>query len=210
MHRANGFTRREILSLVKMNGSMTAEALGKELSISPVAVRQHLAALEAEGYIATSVERRGLGRPVHRYTITARGDETFPRGYDVLANALLEELRFSQGEKAVDRLFGQYRERQRAANQPRMEGKSLPGKVAELAKIQSENGYMAEMRQDEDGYRLIEHNCAICRVARNLPAACASELLLFRQLVGEEASVVREQHMMAGDHTCAYLIRPKN
>src|SRR5687767_10368667 len=102
MHKANGITRSQILTSIKVNGSMTADSLAQELGISPVAVRQHLAGLEAEGYILTSVERRGLGRPVHRYSITSEGDETFPRAYDRVANELLDELRLTGGEAAVD------------------------------------------------------------------------------------------------------------
>jgi predicted ArsR family transcriptional regulator len=198
------------MSAIKLNGSMTAETLGKELGISPVAVRQHLTALEAEGHIVTSVERRGLGRPVHKYTLTLQGDETFPRAYDALANALLEELRFSQGDEAVDTLFAQRRERQLATHRIRMEGKSLAGRVAELAKIQSEGGYMALSYEADEGFLLTEHNCAVCQIARHYPAACHNEIVLFQELLGEEAAIERTQHLMAGDHACTYWIRAKS
>src|SRR5690242_18077679 len=113
MPRANGITRQEILTSIKRHGAMTAEELARELGISQVAVRQHLASLEAEAIISVSIDRRGLGRPSHRYTLTARGDEHFPRHYDMLANALLDELRVWQGEETVRELIARQRERAR-------------------------------------------------------------------------------------------------
>lgn len=197
------------MGAIKLHGPMTADGLGKALGISPVAVRQHLAALEAEGLVVTSIERRAVGRPVHRYTLTAHGDETFPRAYDALANSLMEELQYSQGEEAVDELFAKRRARQRATFQLRMEGKALGPRVRELAKIQSEQGYMASSQEEENGdYLLIEHNCAICEVARNHRSACKHELLLFQELIGDKATVEREKYMMDGDHTCTYRVRP--
>ena len=210
MHKANGITRQQILSAIKLNGSMTADGLGRALGISPVAVRQHLAGLEAEGIIYTSVERKGLGRPVHRYAMTSTGDETFPRNYDGLANTLLEELRTTQGEDVVDSLFMRRRERMKAAFQIRLDGKPLGIKVNELAKMQTESGYMAEVKQVDGCYHLVEHNCTICQVARSYPSACKHELQLLRDLFGAEADVEREGNIASGDYACAYRITPRN
>lgn len=208
MHRASGYTRRAILIAIKTNGSMTADALGRALGVSPVAVRQHLAALEAEGLVATSVERRTVGRPVHRYAITSAGDETFPRTYDELANALLDEHRAAHGDAAVDELFGRNRRRLQAGYELRMEGRDLAARVRELARIQDEGGYMAEAREEPDGtFLLVEANCAICRVARRHPAVCEQELAMFRALLGARASIVRERHIPSGDTVCAYRVR---
>src|SRR5258708_26012145 len=104
MPRANGITRQEILTSIKRNGAMTAEELSRELGISQVAVRQHLTSLEAENLIAITIERRGLGRPSHRYVLTLSGDESFPRQYDTVLNELLDELRAWQGQAVVDEL----------------------------------------------------------------------------------------------------------
>jgi predicted ArsR family transcriptional regulator len=206
MHKANGFTRQEILTAVKLNGSMTADDLGKELGISPVAVRQHLGALEAEGLITTTVERRGLGRPVHRYSVTAAGDETFPRDYDGLANSLLDELRYSAGEDAVAQLFAARRQRLVSDSQRDFDGKTLDARVHELARIQTGRGYMALATKEEDGFRLTEHNCAICKVARSQPAACAEEMKMITELLGTAVVVRREKHILSGDTSCSYHI----
>jgi DeoR family suf operon transcriptional repressor len=209
MARANGITRQEILTSIKYNGTMTAEELSQELHISQVAVRQHLASLEAEKIIAITVERRGLGRPSHRYKLTPDGDETFPRRYEALATMIVEELRDWQGEEAVQSLFVRGRERQYLALANRMRDKPFAAKVQELARFQSENGYMAEFAEgDTPGEcRLIQHNCAICAVARPYPHICCKQEMEMLQQTLEGAEIVREEYIMAGDHTCTYRIR---
>ena len=208
MPKANGITRGEILESIKMNGSTTAEALAKELGISPVAVRQHLTGLEAEGLILATPQRRGLGRPVHRYRITPRGDESFPRDYSGLANSLLDELRTTQGESAVESLFASRAQRIIEVNRRKTQNKPLADRVKLIARIQSEAGFMAESRVDGDDILLEEHNCAICLVAKQHACACNQEFAWIKELVGPDARVEREKHILAGQHTCTYRITP--
>lgn len=208
MHRANGFTRHEILNAIKQNGSLTTEELGQQMEISAVAVRQHLSALESDGLISTTVERRGLGRPVHRYSITPKGDETFPRIYDAYAACLLAELREALGEQAVQDLITAQRHRFMGMVQGRIDGKTLAEAVVELARIQSEYGFMAKAEEEDGGYRLTEHNCSICRVADSHREVCQSEILFFSELLGNKAKVERDRYILAGDHVCSYRITP--
>ena len=92
-----------------------------------------------------------------------------------------------------------------------MKDKSLSGKVQELARIQTENGYMAEA-QDGDApgeFRLVQHNCAICIVAHSFPHICCKhEIDMFKDLL-DGVEIVRERYLMAGDHTCTYTIRAR-
>ena len=84
-------------------------------------------------------------------------------------------------------------------------GAPLVDRVRELARLQDEQGYLAEARVGRrDGIRLVEHNCAILDVARGIPAACQAELELFRDVLGVD--VVRERHIAAGDRCCTYRV----
>ena len=208
MARANGITRQEILTSIKCNGTMTAEELSRELHISQVAVRQHLASLEAEKIITIHIERRGLGRPSHRYRLTPHGDETFPRRYEALMNLIVEELHEWQGEEAVQSLFARTRKRLSDTLANRMRDRPFAAKVQELARFQSENGYMAEVvESDTPGeYRLVQHNCAICAVARRYPHVCCKQEMELLKHALDGAEIVREKYIMAGDPTCTYRI----
>ncbi|HZO87686.1 MAG TPA: helix-turn-helix domain-containing protein [Chthonomonadaceae bacterium] len=207
MPKTNGITRREILTSIKHHGAMTAEELAQELGISQVAVRQHLSALEAEAVIAVSIERRGLGRPSHRYALTTHGDELFPRHYEALANSILNELGDWQGEEAVQQLFARQSERLRLALTPRLQGKSLAAKVNALANFQDESGFMSKVVQ-EDGatFRIVQYNCPFRAVAKNYPGACcAGKDALFRELLGD-VEVEQEKNILAGDACCTFRI----
>ncbi len=57
-------------------------------------------------------------------------------------------------------------------------------RVAALAKLQDEQGHIAEAVVDHSGVKLVQHNCAVHDVARGMPVACAAELELFRDPLG--------------------------
>ncbi len=122
MSRANGLTRQEILTAIKCHGSLTAETIAQQLHISPVAVRQHLSALAAEGSVTIQIVRRGLGRPAHYYRLTEAGDEQFTRRYMHMAVSLIEELSAWQGEDAVHALLALKHERELPVLRERLAG----------------------------------------------------------------------------------------
>lgn len=210
MPRANGITRQEILTFLKHQGTMTAEELHQKLGISQVAVRQHLVALEAEGMINVGVERHGLGRPSHRYSLTTRGDETFPRQYDTFANTLLDALREWQGEEAVQQLLDLRRERLHTAFLHHLKDKPLSSRLQELARLLDEEGFMAEIHPDgTTTYILRKQNCAVCAVARRYPDACCHrETDFFESLLGN-VTVTHERSIHNGDPLCEFRIEAK-
>ncbi len=203
-------TRRRILELLKLRGPQTAAQLAQELGMTAMGVRGHLAALERDGLVTYQAERRRMGRPAYVYALTELGDELFPRTYSQLTNSLLEALKALYGEGSIEKLFEKRNEVLLAQYRARLNGKSLKERVAELARIRTEEGYMADWEALDDGRVLLkEHNCAICQIAQRAPQACRAELELFRQAL-PDAEVTREQHMIQGDRMCAYVIRRRN
>jgi DeoR family transcriptional regulator, suf operon transcriptional repressor len=208
MARANGITRQEILHSLKVEGSQTAEELARTLGISPVAVRQHLTSLEAEASVSVEIERRGQGRPAHRFHLTAQGDETFPRQYDTLANAILDELREWQGEDAVRELVMRSRERVRRTWQSRLACVHESDRVNELARMLSESGFMAEVREDAPGaYTLTKKNCAVCAVAKNHPEMCCNTSAAFYEQLLGDMRVEKRGTILSGSQSCEFSVR---
>ena len=207
MPRANGITRQEILNSLKVEGSRTADELSRALGISQVAVRQHLSSLEAEQSVVVEIERKGLGRPAHRYRLTPQGDETFPRKYDTLANSMLDELRAWQGDEAISELVKRQRERMRREWQSRLSGKQTQERISELARLLTELGYMAEAREIAPGsYTLVKRNCPHCAVARNHPETCCkTSAAFYEQLLGDMV-VERSETILEGSRNCAFTL----
>ncbi|MDR5694457.1 MAG: transcriptional regulator [Armatimonadota bacterium] len=199
-------TRREILTLLKTRGPMTVKELSKSLGITAMGVRQHLATLERDGYVAPGGIRRGQGRPSRMYTITPRGDDLFPRTYQQFAIALLEDLRALEGEAKVMKLLEKRKERLLEEYRERLKGKAGAEMVAELARIRHEEGYLAEWKQvDTNTYLLIEHNCPIRHIADHFQQACHMEQALFAEVLGAEVN--RSQHILKGELSCSYTIK---
>ncbi len=202
-------TRRKILQLLKLKGSMTADELSQVLNITSMGIRRHLITLERDGLIQHKTEQRGLGRPSHVYALTELGDEFFPRTYPQFVNSFLDAIKALDGDKGLERVFKKRTEWLEAQYRARLADKDLEAQVNELARIRTEEGYMADWEKlDENTFILREHNCAICQIARRCPQACSYELELFRR-VFKEAEVTREKHIMRGDLMCTYVIRRK-
>ena len=202
-------TRREILSLIKRRGPMTVQELSRSLEITPMGVRQHLAILERDGHVRSNGIRRGQGRPSRVYSITLEGDKVFPRTYEQVATALLDDVKALDGDAKVSAVFEHRRKHQLEQYRARMAGKEFPEKVAALSTLRDEEGYLAEHEQlDKDTFVLVEHNCPIRTVAEAYRQACACEMTLFADALGTD--VTRTDYILAGAPHCRYVItRPR-
>ncbi|MBI3947003.1 MAG: transcriptional regulator [Armatimonadetes bacterium] len=200
--------RREIVTLLRREGPLTVDMLGEKLGITPVGVRKHLDVLQIDGLVATTTQRRKIGRPVQLYSLTEEADELFPKFYDATLASVLRQVRRIGGNALVRQVLeGRQQEQEEAFRQRAGDAATLEERVALLAQVRDEAGYMAEWSQEEGGaYVLKEHNCALCRVAREFHEFCDSELALFRRALGEGVSVERIGHT-AGAGGCTYLIR---
>ena len=201
-------SRQRLLLLLRKQPGVTVAQLAREMEISGMGVRRHLAALAADGLVEqTPCTQAGRGRPPAGWRLTASGREMFPRRYDTLALDLLDDL-------SPDELAGALA-RRNDKQVLQYEGTvgpcaDLPEQVAEVARLRDLAGYQAEWTAgDEGALVLIENNCAIHRVAEHHPEVCAMELALLQRVLGPDVEVTRLAHAMAGDPVCAYCIRPR-
>lgn len=200
--------RREIIHLLRREGPLTVAALGEKLGISPVGVRKHLDTLQMDGLVQTTIQRRKAGRPAQLYSLTEAADDLFPKFYDATLAAVLRQIRRIGGDHLLRQVLeGRQQEQEEAYHERARNAKTLEERVATLAQIRDEAGYMAEWSKQEDAFVLKEHNCAICRVAREFREFCESELAFFRRVLGEGIRVERIGHT-AGGGGCTYLIQP--
>jgi predicted ArsR family transcriptional regulator len=202
-------TSDRLLILLKTRGPQTAVELGAALGITDEAARQQLVKLSSEDFVEASMENRGVGRPKQIWNLTAAGHERFPNTHADLTVQLISTIRDVLGEEALDRLITA-REKETLANyRAAMKGAaSLEERVARLAAIRDREGYMCEMSKDADGYLLIENHCPICAAANACQGFCRAELRTFKKVLGKDANVTREEHIVSGDRRCAYRITP--
>ena len=199
-----------LLLVLKKRGPHTAGELGRRLGVTPAAVRQHLAQLEDEGFVAARSEPSGVGRPARRFSLTKDAEARFPDAHADLTVELLGSLRRSLGEGGMAKLLAARTREQLRRYRAELPGKDAPlaSRVAALAALREREGYMAEWSEQEGGgYLLVENHCPICAAATACQGLCAEELSLFRRALS--AKVERTQHLIAGARRCEYRIEDR-
>ncbi len=190
--------RPAVLDLLKLHGPLNAPRLAELRGVALTAVRQQLAALEREGLVRASMERRKIGRPTRLFALTEKAEALFPQGYGALALSLLRQIRAVDGEAKIDALLERRTRDLIRLYRARLRGKSVAEKWRELARIRAEEGYMA--RGAAAG--LTEHHCPIASIAREFPQICGFEKRLFEQVLG--AKLERSDHLASGGRACVY------
>ena len=210
---ALGSGRKRVLFVLKTNGPQTAAHIAKRLVVTTMAVRQHLAVLEGEGLVDFVYERRKVGRPVRRWRLTDKGYDRFPDRHAELVIAVLQAVDDVFGENGFERLAQALTRQQTDTYRARMPPAEAPleERVACLARIRQEEGYMAELRLRLDGVvELVENHCSVGKAARLCSKLCGSELSLFQAALGEQVRIERVEHILSGDPRCTFSISERS
>jgi predicted ArsR family transcriptional regulator len=201
-------TRRAIVQLLKTEGALDSISLGRRLKLTPMAVRQHLYALQDEKLVTSEERPVPRGRPAKFWTLTPDAARLFPDAYAELSVALLSAVEDTFGVNGVQRLIGARLTRQQSDYAARIPARlPLEKKLQRLAQLRTAEGYMAEVRREGKGvFVLVENHCPICAAATACQGFCASELELFRSILGPDVQVERVEHIVGGDRRCAYRV----
>ena len=205
-------TRRAITKLLKTEGPIDSAQLAQRLGLTAMAVRQHLYALQREGLVASEDRPVPIGRPAKFWRLTREADRLFPEAYAELSVALIDSVKDAFGEEGLERVLTSRCARQRLDYGKRIQPEDpLERKLDELAKVRTEEGYMAEIRREEDGgFLLVENHCPICAAANACQGFCSTELELFRSVLGPGVSVERAEHIIKGDNRCVYRVKEES
>ena len=139
-------TRSRLLLSLRKHPGITVTELAAELGLTGMGIRRHLEGLELDGLVERSAcPHHGVGRPPSGFRLSAAGMELLPRSYDTFVLQLLEDLCEQVGDEGVDvvlrrrseKMAGQYRDELAGAT-------TLAERVAELARVRDQAGYMAE------------------------------------------------------------------
>ncbi|WP_293905939.1 metalloregulator ArsR/SmtB family transcription factor [Phenylobacterium sp.] len=198
-----------ILFQLKTRGPAETLALAAVLGVSRQATLQHLERLVADGLVAHTDERRGVGRPRRTWSLTDMAQVRFPDTHAQLTLEMLDAVRAEFGEDGVERLVARREQATVRAYTTALAGaKRLEARVARLAELRTTEGYMADWTPDPGGgFLLVENHCPICAAAAACQGFCRAELQVFREALGPDVSVERTDHILAGARRCAYRIR---
>jgi predicted ArsR family transcriptional regulator len=208
------------MDLLKQHGPTRADALAKRLGISAMAVRQHLYSLQEQRLVdyeeQTQPGDQPVGRPAKLWGLTGQADRFFPDGHADLTVGLIQSMATAFGPTGMQQLLDT-----RAAAQiedyrrrvPRPGGASLRRRLEALAEIRTQEGYMAEVLEedaesDDGALLLLENHCPICFAAKACTGLCGAELEVFQAVLGADVNIERTEHIVTGARRCAYRVRP--
>lgn len=196
-------TRQRILEIIKMRGQATVNELTRELGLTAVTIRHHLDVLYRDGLIGPPqiLRKAGPGRPQHVYRLAGEAEELFPKKYDRLTDALLEELEARMSPEELDAVINGVAERM--ARQVSAEG-DMSTRLGALMEFLNGLGYLATAQEEEGGYRIVVANCPYERVARRHGLPCKVDTRLIALVTGVEPE--RVQQIAAGDEHCVYRL----
>jgi predicted ArsR family transcriptional regulator len=201
-------TRRAIVKLLKTEGALDSARLAKKLRVTPMAVRQHLYALQEENMVNAEERPVPLGRPAKFWKLTREADRLFPDAYAELSVALIDAIGETFGPLGVDRLLQTRLARQKREYTARVDRDApLAKKLHQLAKIRTDEGYMAEVHPDgPKAFVFVENHCPICAAATACQGFCATEIELFQSALGPGVKISRTEHIVNGERRCAYRV----
>src|SRR3977135_3152769 len=107
-------TRRGIVKLLKTESAMDSSSSRGRLRVTPMAVRQHLYALQLEKLVHAEERPVPLGRPAKYWRLAREADRLFPDAYAELSLALIDAVGDTFGAAGVQRLLDARLVRQRA------------------------------------------------------------------------------------------------
>ena len=200
-------SQRKFLYLLKTRGPLSAAAISRTLGMTKEAARQMLHKLSDDKLVQCAAQTSGVGRPTNVWQLTDQGNTMFPDTHGELTVELLNHVRQLFGEEGMSRLIKAREQSTRTFYRSQIaEGETVEEKVKKLARLRSDEGYMAQWEKTDDGYLLIENHCPICAAAATCQGFCQAELTTFQSVLGPEVTVERTDHIIAGARRCAYRI----
>ncbi|WMD18117.1 transcriptional regulator [Achromobacter seleniivolatilans] len=197
-----------VLMALKTRGPQSVAVIARAMDLTAEAVRQQMTRLHADGLVDSESHSAGRGRPTQIWFLTEAGHGRFPDTHAEMTVQMIGAVRQVFGDEGVEKLI-QVREAGmlNSYHQAMLGATDLGSRLERLAQVRSAEGYMAELRKDGDDFLFIENHCPICSAAKACMGFCRSELELFRNVLGENVQVDREEHILSGARRCAYRVR---
>lgn len=202
----HGESQRRILGHLKRRGPGAIPAIAADLGLNVETVRAHLRALGSEGLVRRSGRRSGgRGRPEVIYELTAAAQPLFPSREGELLRDLAVYLEENGELDVLKRFFADRLSRRRGEAMKRVESLSGPARVEEVARILSEEGFMAEVETDASGRLTLRLcHCPIRELVAVTNLPCRAELGFVRELLGERPA--RVSYIPSGAAACCYAV----
>lgn len=195
--------KAELVRLMKRRGEITVKDATTTLSWATSTIRQHLSALVADGFVATSRDKTGVGRPSHLYFLTEKAQLFFENREGYLLAQLIRSW-VERGEKQkVEDFFTSISLDLASTWRRRISDAEEDQKLAVLEKILDDWGYVPECDYDEEGNLVITLcHCPYPNVVDLVPLSCRFEKKVLEEVTGR--TLTMECYVPNGDPFCRF------
>ena len=188
-------------------GRKTAKDIANVLDIQVSAARKHLEALSSLNIVREEFVQEGIGRPKKFYCLTEKGFELFPRQYEKILCAILDELKISGGQ------IGESLMKQLAhdiSTQINL-GVNNGSLVETLSNGLNAFGFDVTVEDTSGGIVITSHNCPLYKAAMKHQKLMCHGLHdeIIKSSLGTR-DVKLERCLTRGDSTCRHVIDKKN
>lgn len=176
---------KTVLDFLRREGAVTIGALVAEMGVTATAVRQRLQRLMADGLIDRQTERKGRGRPNHRYSLTEKGERAAGTNFADMASVLWDEIK-SVEDPAIrrgllKRIAGRLAERYRKE----VGGETLGDRMTALAGVMGERDIPFQVEHAGELPVLSALACPYPELARRDRGVCTMEKMMLSEILGE-------------------------
>jgi predicted ArsR family transcriptional regulator len=175
---------KAVLDFLRREGAVTIGALVAEMGVTATAVRQRLQRLMADGLIQRQAERKGRGRPNHRYSLTEKGERAAGTNFGDMASVLWDEIKSVEDPEIrrglLKRIAGRLAERYRNE----VEGKTLGERMTALADVMGERDIPFQVDHTAALPVLSALACPYPDLARRDRGVCTMEKMMLSEILG--------------------------
>jgi DeoR family suf operon transcriptional repressor len=193
--------------LLESRNGLSVDELAKALDISRTGVQQHFVVLERDGYIKKSTLNKTAGRPVTIYVLTDKGNNYFPKQYAWFSELILSDLQQEIGPERFKAYMQKLGSKLAEKLRGKFEGKSLPERIDELAKVMADLGFQVKVDKEPEteNLNLQAYNCIYHDLAQKHHEICEFDLVLMSSLLDKE--IEQLSCMAKGDCKCCFRVK---
>lgn len=197
-------TRDVVLNSIMVNPQSKIEDLAEAADISPVTVRHHLNALQADGLVEVESVRRQVGRPYYVYSLSEQGQELFPQRYFSLTNRILDELKNQLPKDVVNSIFVGVVKSMIEEHKNEFESLTFEDRLNYVVELLAEEGFMAQWEKAENGYKITEYGCPYISMGQKHTEVCTFDKELMLTVL--DAPIEQHSCMLDGDDCCEFSV----
>ncbi|HRJ43418.1 MAG: MarR family transcriptional regulator [Caldilineaceae bacterium] len=195
----------QIVEYLQRHTSATIKELEEMLGVTSTAVRQHLAGLQAAGYVARRTVNAGVGRPYHIYAATEDSRKLFDCHCDDLALTMLEEMFEMVGPDNISHLLRRVSGRLADRYGKAVKSPVLLSRVQEMAGVLGHLGVLTDvLPQDSHTIILKTYNCPYHELAQEHRQICDMDQEMMQQVLGHDVAL--NACIMDGDGGCSFTV----